>query len=99
MCIHESTQMTDEHKMLICADCGREFARVARDKDETLIVPVQSQKVLLIPGSDDLTKWPDFAIAVHMDASGNVSFQPVYPCAKCGFDGTCPEYEGEECHT
>lgn len=98
MCIHETTQMTDEHRIIICADCSREFARVTRDERETLVVPIQSQRVLLVPGSDDLSEWPEFAVHVEMDASGNITMVPVYPCAKCGYDGTC-HLDGEDCHT
>lgn len=100
MCIHETTQMTDEHRIIMCGDCGREFARLARDKQETLVVPIESQSVLLIPTPDsaDLAEWPEIAFRVTLIGGTHLSMIPVYPCARCGFDGTCPEYHGEDCH-
>lgn len=95
MCLHEPVQMTDEHRILLCADCNREFARLTRDEHESLLVPIETQQVILVVGAD--LEQPSVGFAVSY-SEGHVMLNPVYPCAKCGFEGTCPQ-EGEECHT
>lgn len=99
-CLHENVGLSDEHSILLCWDCGREFAQLAYDG--TLVVPMETQRVLLIPGGDDLsvTEHIAFAVVPHNDDGVlTVKTDPVYPCAKCGYEGRCPDEEGEECHT
>lgn len=88
MCLHENVDLTEEHGILVCWDCSTEFGRVL--PDDTLMVPVDRQKVLLTFGEPDLTKPPEMALAVTVD-NGHVRLQPVYPCRECGFDRTCEE--------
>jgi hypothetical protein len=45
VCIHETIQLSqDGERVIVCGDCGREFAKLAEDEDETLIVPVEREQ-------------------------------------------------------
>lgn len=96
MCIHETIQLShDGERVIVCGDCTREFAKVAEDDDETLVVPIgRGKAVVLIDG--DLSGGSAYAIQ-NMD--GVLTTQPIYPCRKCGFSMSCPKVEDESCHT
>lgn len=97
MCIHETIQLSqDGERVIVCGDCGREFAKIAEDEAESLVVPVPAEgHVVLL--EDDLTTGHG-AVAVKQ-VNGHFQMQPVYPCARCGFSASCPKVEGEDCHT
>lgn len=97
MCIHETIQLSqDGERVIVCGDCGREFAKIAEDEAESLVVPVPREgHVVLLDG--DLG---DGSGAMAMKNNlGHFYGQPVYPCARCGFSASCPKVEGEDCHT
>lgn len=96
MCIHETIQLSqDGERVIVCGDCGREFAKIAEDEAETLVVPVASgAEVVLLNG--DLTVGQGVATK---NKDGWFLNKPVYACAKCGFSMSCERYEDEPCHT
>lgn len=95
MCIHETIQLSqDGERVIVCADCGREFAKIAEDEAETLVVPVETEVVLL--------NGPDVGVGQGVAVKNKDGWflnKPVYACARCGWSMSCPKYEGEECHT
>jgi hypothetical protein len=97
MCIHETIQLSqDGERVIVCGDCGREFAKIAEDDAETLVVPVEEgTEVVLLNGG--LTTASE-GVATK-NKKGWFLTKPIYPCARCGFSMSCPKVEGEECHT
>lgn len=99
-CLHENVGLSDEHSILLCWDCGHEWGQVMYDG--TLVVPMETQRVLLVPdpGSLDETRHIGFGVVASRDGGVlTVRTEPVYPCAKCGYEGRCPDEDGEDCHT
>lgn len=98
MCIHETIYLSqDGERVIICGDCGREFAKIAEDEAESLVVPVPSDGGLVVLLDGDLGTGSG---AVGMtNRAGHFQAQPVYPCARCGFSSSCLKVEGEDCHT
>jgi hypothetical protein len=102
MCLHETIQLSqDGERIIVCGDCGREFAKIAEDDNETLVVPLarseaspRNSYVVILDG--DLTAERGVAINNH---DGELQAVPTYPCARCGFSMSCPKVEGEPCHT
>lgn len=98
-CLHENVGLSDEHSILLCWDCGREFARLMYDG--TLVVPIETQRVALVGDGgdsiDELDQPMIFGVVMHQD--GTVRTDPVFPCAKCGYEGRCEDEDGEDCHT
>lgn len=97
MCIHETIQLSqDGERVIVCGDCGREFAKIADDNEETLVVPMgEGDRVVLLHGSLEAAE----RASVMTYRSGVLTPQPIYPCARCGFSSSCPKVEGESCHT
>jgi DNA-directed RNA polymerase subunit RPC12/RpoP len=97
MCIHETIQLSqDGERVIVCGDCGREFAKIQDDDAETLVVPVEPGRSAVLLNGDLGTG--QGAVAVT-NRDGHFQTQPVYPCARCGWSASCPKVEGEECHT
>lgn len=96
MCTHETIQLSqDGERVIVCGDCGREFAKIAEDDDETLVVPLQEGKYVVVLDGD-LTVGRGAAITSR---DGEFRSIPTYPCARCGFSMSCMKVEGEPCHT
>lgn len=103
MCIHETIQLSqDGENVIVCGDCGREFAKIQEDEAETLVVPVEpGRSVVLLDGGLG-TGQGAVAVTNRDGRSGTrpgFGTQPVYPCARCGWSASCPKVEGESCHT
>jgi hypothetical protein len=97
VCIHETIQLSqDGERVIVCGDCTREFAKIQEDENETLVVPVEPGRSVILLNGDLGTG--QGAVAVT-NREGFFITQPVYPCARCGFSASCPELHGEDCHT
>lgn len=96
MCTHETIQLSqDGERVIVCGTCGREFAKIQEDKNESLVVPVEEERsVVLLNGDLGVGQ----AVAMT-NRSGHFTTQPVYPCARCEWSASCPELYGEDCHT
>lgn len=100
MCLHETVQLTDEHRIIVCGDCGREFGMIARDEPETFIAFAEPGKTILVAQGHE----GDMALVVTFpevegDSVELIRPHAIQPCKVCGFDGSCPELEGEDCHS
>jgi hypothetical protein len=86
----------DGERVIVCGDCGREFAKLAEDDAETLVVPVlRAASVILLDGDLRATQ----GVAVQNN-DGWITPQPIYPCARCGWSASAARsVEGEDCHT
>lgn len=102
MCIHETIQLSqDGERVIVCGDCGREFAKLAEDDNESLVVPVPpGRSVVLLNGELGVEEMRRAGPAVAVtNRDGVFDSQPTYPCAECGWAASCAKYEGEPCHT
>jgi hypothetical protein len=97
MCIHETIQLSqDGERIIVCGDCTREFAKIAEDEKETLVVPIaRGATVIVVDGDLGAGR----AIALRHNEDGSLRSEPTYPCARCGWSASCPELHGEDCHT
>jgi hypothetical protein len=94
MCTHGSIQLNTERNIIYCADCGRDFAKLTRDLDETLVVSL-TESVVLMTEPLDLNN-PTATACVASFEDGRVKLLPIEPCARCGFSFSC---EDGECHS
>lgn len=93
MCIHETVQMTDEHRTILCADCGREFGHIGRDAKETFFAYVTPDNPVVLLADEGAP------VGIHVYFENDVlKTEIVYPCRECGWSASCDGEDGG-CHT
>lgn len=107
MCQHETIQISqDGEKTILCGDCGREFGHLTQD-DDTLVAYAtpEHNKVLVVGVKGDEARDETLTaegVGVTMTEGFTLSYQHVYPCRECGWDGKCNadwQDNPEPCHS
>lgn len=94
MCLHETIQLSqDGERIIVCGDCGREFAKIARDQSETFMpILAPNEAVIILPDAG-----AEMGLVVNF-RDGSFDAMPTYPCRVCEWAMSC-HLEGEQCHT